>query len=199
VPAVGAADVQVAERHLVAGQELLGRLRLRRPLVPEHGDAGERRPAARPPLGEQLVQRRVQPLLGRVPRLEQVAVEVDVVDGPDGRVGVGVRREQHPLGAWRQVHRLLEEVDAGHPGHPVVGQQQGDLLPAQGQLLQRVERGAAVLGPHDAVVGAVAAAQVAGQRPPDRRVVVDGEQDRPGGRGALGRGGRHSWTAVSSA
>jgi hypothetical protein len=91
VPALGAADVQVAERHLVAGQELLGRLRLRRPLVPEHGDAGERRPAARPPLGEQLVQRRVEPLLRRVPRLEQVAVEVDVVDGPDGRVGVGVR------------------------------------------------------------------------------------------------------------
>ena len=147
---------------------------------------------------QQLVEHRVEPLLRRVPRLEQVVVEVDVVDGPDRGVGVGVRGEQHPLGVGDDVHRLLEEVDAGHAGHPVVGQQQRDLLAAQVQLAQRVERARAVLGAHHAVRLAVAAAQVAGQGAADRRVVVDGEQDRTGHRRA-GAGAVDSGQVTASA
>jgi hypothetical protein len=169
----------VAVRHLVARQELLGGLRLGRPLVPEHGDAGEGRPAAGTPLGQQLVEDGVQPLLRRVPRLEQVPVEVDVVDRPDRGVGVGVGGEQHPLRARRDVHGQLEELHAGHAGHPVVGEQQGGVLPAQGELAQRLEGVRPGLGPHDPVVGAVAPPQVAGDRPAHRGVVVDGQQDGP--------------------
>ena len=40
-------------------------------------------------------------LLGRVPRLEQVVVEADVVDRLDRHVGVGVRGEQDELGVGR--------------------------------------------------------------------------------------------------
>ena len=50
------------------------------------------------PVAQQVVEDRVQPLLGRVPRLEQVVVEPDVVDRLDRDVGVGVGREQHELG-----------------------------------------------------------------------------------------------------
>jgi hypothetical protein len=52
--------------------------------VPEQGDALEGGPAARQPVGQQLVEHRVEPLLRRVPGLEQVVVEVDVVDRADG-------------------------------------------------------------------------------------------------------------------
>jgi hypothetical protein len=141
----------VAVGHLVAGEELLGGLRLGRPLVPSTVMPGEGRPAARPPRRQQLVEHRVEPLLRRVPRLEQVAVEVDVVDRADRRVGVGVRRQQHPLGVRHDVHRQLEELDARHAGHAVVGEQQRDLLAAQHELLHGLERVGPGLGAHDAV------------------------------------------------
>ena len=46
---------------------------------------------------QQVVDDRVELLLRRVPRLEQVVVEVDDVDRVDRGVGVRVRGQQHPL------------------------------------------------------------------------------------------------------
>ena len=44
---------------------------------------------------------------------------------------------------------LLQELDAGHARHPVVGQQQrGDVAPHR-ELAQSVERIGPALGPHD--------------------------------------------------
>jgi hypothetical protein len=77
----------------------------------------------RPPGVEQRVDDGVELLLRRVPRLEQVVVDVDDVDRADRGVGVGVRGEQGSAGAREDVHRLLEELDAGHARHPVVGEQ----------------------------------------------------------------------------
>jgi hypothetical protein len=56
----------------------------------------DRPPLLLPPLLEQLVEHRVELLLRRVPRLEQVVVEVDHVDRVDRGAGVGVGGEQHP-------------------------------------------------------------------------------------------------------
>ena len=67
-------------------------------------------------------------------------VQVDDVDGVDGGVGVGVRGQQHPLGRRIEVHRRLEEVDTGHLGHPVVGDEHGDRLTSQLELLEGVQR-----------------------------------------------------------
>ena len=175
--------VEVAVGHLVAREELLGHLRLGRPLVAHQGHPGEGGTGAGVPRAEQLLQRRVEPLLGRVPGLEQVVVEVHVVDRADRGVGVGVRRQQHALGVGHQVHGLLEEVHPGHAGHPVVGEQQGDDLAAQRHLAQRLERRRTGLRAQHAVLLAEAAPQVASDRPADRRVVVDREQD-----GACGHG-----------
>ena len=53
---------------------------------------------ARLPGGEQILEHREELLLGRIPRLEQVVVERDLVDRRDRGVGVGVGGQQHALG-----------------------------------------------------------------------------------------------------
>ena len=105
-------------------------------------------------------------------------VEVDHVDRLDGRVGVGVGGQQRPPGVREQVHRLLEELDAAHLRHPVVGEQHRHRVAAQLELPQRLQRLAPGLGPHDPVVLPVAPAEVPGDRPRHPRVVVHREQDR---------------------
>jgi hypothetical protein len=112
-----------------------------------------------------------------IPRLEQVVVDVDLVDRLDRGVGVRVRGEQRPPRVGEQVHRLLQEIDAVHLGHPVVGQHHRDPAAAQLQLTQRVQGVGRRGGPDDAVVLAVPAAQVTGDGTGDGGVVVDG-QDR---------------------
>lgn len=71
-----------------------------------------------------------------VPGLEQVVVEADVVDRTDGGVGVGVGGEQQLLGGRRLRLGPLEQLDAGHRRHALVGDDQGDGLIAQRQLVQ---------------------------------------------------------------
>jgi hypothetical protein len=125
-----------------------------------------------------------------VPRLEQVVVDVDQVDGVDRRVGVGIRREQHPAGQREEVHRGLEELDAVHLGHAVVGQQQGNLVAAQLDLAQRLQRLVAGAGPDHPVPVPVPPPHVARDGPGHGQVVVDG-QDRGVGHTAIKARSRH--------
>ena len=104
-------------------------------------------------------------------------IDVDHVDRLDRGVGVGVGREQGPASHREQVHRLLQELDAVHPRHPVVGQQHGHAVTAQQQFVQRLEGFGAGVGPHDAIVRPVAATKVAGNGAGNRGVVVDREKD----------------------
>ncbi len=189
-------DRVVAVGHGVAGEEVAGREALRRPAVADDADLVDRALAHRPPRLDQRVDDRVELLLRRVPRLEQVVVDVDQVDRLDRRVGVGVGGEQGPAGVRGDVHGLLEELDAVHLRHAVVGEDRRHRLAAQRELAQRVERVAAGLGADDPVVLAVAATQVASHGTAHPRVVVDGQQDGLC-RARLDRGHAGScWTAV---
>ncbi len=170
VPAVG---------HLVAGQELPDLRGPRRPAVPDDLGAGHRTVVAGAPGLEQVVQDRVELLLGRVPGLEQVVVQVDDVDRVDRRLGVRVRRQQHPAGARVHVHGLLQELDAVHLRHAVVREDHGHQVPAQLELAQRLQRRLAGLRAHDPAGGAVASPQVAGDGAGDPRIVVHGHDDGP--------------------
>ena len=90
--------LQPPVRDVVAGEEGLDLVGALRPAVADDPDLGRTVGVTVRPVAEELVEHRVQPVLGRVPRLHQVVVERDVVDRPDGHVGVRVRREQHQLG-----------------------------------------------------------------------------------------------------
>ena len=120
---VVAFEIEPAVRHVVAGEERLDLVAALRPAVADDPHDGVRGRGA--PSRQSLSRSssdRVQPLLGRVPRLQQVVVEADVVDRLDRDVGVGVRGEQHELGVGRVHARLLEELDAGHLRHALVGE-----------------------------------------------------------------------------
>ena len=167
-------------RHLIAGQEVPHLAGSGRPAVPDQLGLRHLPVVGVRPFLELLVDDRVELLLRRIPRLEQVVVQIDDVDRVDRGVGVGVGGQQHPARGRVDVHRLFQELDPVHLRHPVVGEQHRDVIAAELHLLQRVERVGAGLGADDPVVLAVATAQVAGHRPGHAGVVVDGEDRRLG-------------------
>ena len=62
-----------------------------------------------------------------VPGLGDVAEDVALVDRVDDGVDIGVSREQEPGRLGADGPRLLEDLDAGHAGHPLVGEDHGDV------------------------------------------------------------------------
>ena len=125
-----ALDVVPAVGHMVARQKHLDVVAAVGPPVPDHSDVRREVPVGLLPVAEQIVDHGVQQFLGRVPRLEQVVVEPDVVDRLDGDVCVGVGRQQQHLRALRMGTRLLEHLDAGHLRHPLVRRDQRHRLVA---------------------------------------------------------------------
>ena len=101
-------------------------------------------------LGEQLV------LVGRladgplqlvgIPGLEDVAEDVAFVDGVDHRLDVGIAGEEHPDGVGVEAAGVAQELVARHAGHPLIGEDEVDVLAAED--LQRL---VAALGRQDAV------------------------------------------------
>ena len=130
---------------------------------------------ARLPGRQQVLDDREQLLLRRVPRLEQVVVERDLVDRGDRRLGVGVGGQQHALGVRDDLARLDEVLGARHARHPLVGDQQRDLVAARRTSAQQLERLGARGRAQDPVALAEAAPQVARDRGQHRRLVVDGD------------------------
>ena len=174
-------DVEPAVGHVVAGQEGLHLVAAVGPPVVDHPDVGRLVGVLGVPVAEEVVDDGVEVLLGRVPRLEEVVVEADVVDRLDRHTGVGVRRQQQPLGAVGQAAFLggREGLDAGHVRHPLVDCDERHGPVAQRELRQHLQSLLARRRPHDAVVAAVAATQVAADRRGHLLVVVDGEDRGP--------------------
>ena len=175
-----ALDVVPAVGDVVARQEGLDLVAAVRPAVPDDPHVRGVVRMLLPPVAEQVVEHGVEPLLRWVPRLQQVVVEADVVDRPDRDVGVGVGRQQQPLRLRRVGAGLLEQLDAGHARHALVGGDQGDRLAAERKRGEDVERLGARGRPDDPVVVGVPTAQVAGDRSRHGRVVVDRQDGRFG-------------------
>ena len=163
---------------MVAGQEVLDLVAAVAPPVPHDAHVGAVVGVGLVPVAEQVVDDGVEPLRGRVPRLEQVVVEPDRVDRLDRHVGVGVRREQQQLGAGSVLARALQELDPRHLRHALVGGDQRHPTVAQRELGEHLERLGTGAGADDAVVLAVARAQVARDRLRHLGVVVHGEDGR---------------------
>ena len=123
-------------------------------------------------------------------------IDVDHVDRGDRGLRVGVGRQQRAPSPRKQPQRLLQELDAAHLGHPVVGEQHRHLATADLHLTQGVEGLAARRRAEDSMRRAVAGAKVAGDGARHARVVVDGQDHRPRGRGIRGERVAHGWLKV---
>jgi hypothetical protein len=171
-------DVHPLVGDLVARQELARRVALGRPARSHHADPFERRARPVEPTREQVVEHRVEPLLGRVPGFHQIVVEARFVDGGDRRGGVGVGGEQHPHGVGVELARFAQEGDPGHPRHALVHQQQRHRPRTPLKLPQGLERLRARARGDDAVLLAIVPPEVALDRAQHVAIVVHRQQDR---------------------
>ncbi len=158
----------------VAGEEIADVVICRGPARADDADAFKGRLVALLPGFEQVVEHGIELLFGRVPGFVEVVVDLGGVDGADGGFGVGVGGEEDALGVGVDRERLLEEVDAGHSGHALVGEEERDDVLALLELAADVERGCAGGGADDAVVLTVVAAQILDHSFQHAGVVVDG-------------------------
>ncbi len=108
----------------------------------------------------------------RIPRLQEKVVDVCFIDGADGCVCVGIGGEQRPLRVGENPHPFLQECDAIHVGHALVGEQQRHAVVAHLQLPQQVQRLLGRIARDHAVIGAVLRTQVAFDRSQNIRVVI---------------------------
>jgi hypothetical protein len=176
-------DLEPRVRDVVAVQERLDLVAADRPAVADDAQAAGAVRVGVPPVREQPVDGREQSLPRRIPGLEQVVVKPDVVDRRDGDVRVRVGGQQQLLGAGRVGLGLAQQLDAGHRGHPLVGDDQGHRLVTQRQPGQRRQSLLAGQGRDDAILGPVLAVESAADRRLDVRVVVDGHDRWPAHRG----------------
>src|SRR5215211_2408420 len=139
------------------------------------------------PFGQELRDVPVELLVRRPLRLGYV-----VVDLPHGyrfkdrfsRRPVPPLEQQCPLGIRVKLASVAQELGPGHPGHPPVGEHDGDLLARFFETPEhphaRLRRALA----DDAVVSAVAIVEFVCDLAESIEVVVDGDQHRPGCRGS---------------
>ncbi len=171
-------DVERRERHLVADQECLEIVEVARPTGADDANTLVGHDVGTLPPLQEVVEGGVEPLLGRFPRLEDVVVDARLVDGGDGGVGVAVGGEQGAAGVRVDVAGGLEQLDTGHLGHPLVGEDQGDPIALQMELLEPFESLAATCEIDDFVVLAVLLSHVSRYGDAHRRFVVDHHQIR---------------------
>src|SRR5688500_2970722 len=104
-------------------------------------------------------------------------VEPDLVDRRDGGVGVGVCREQHAAGVGIELHRLEQELRAGHLRHALVDQEERDGHAAALQLFDGLERDCTRGCLYDPVIGPEMMPEVTLNGVEDFRVVIDRKQN----------------------
>ena len=97
-----ARDVEPAIGNEIARQEVLDRVRPRRPLMSDQPQSLRLGQIRGLPRVEEIVDHRKETFLGRIPGLRQIVIEMRVVDRPDRGLDIRVRGQQH---AARQAGR----------------------------------------------------------------------------------------------
>ena len=106
-------------------------------------------------------------------------IERDLIDAGDRDVGVRVGREEHFARLRMNARGLTEQLEARHPRHPLVHEEEGNGRVARREFPSGVESLGGRARLHHAVVGAEMLPQIALDRAEDGGIVVDDEDDRP--------------------
>ena len=110
----GGFHVEKVVRNLIARQEVAKAVTLSRPAVAYDANASVPGAKGGTPLVEHVVEDGVEFFFRRIPRLQEVVVHSRLVDGSDGRLGIGISREQRAFAFGVILHGLRQE---GHPVH----------------------------------------------------------------------------------
>jgi hypothetical protein len=168
--------------HGYAGQHVAQLMRARLPLPADDPDRGERRLPRFAPGGQEVAERRVQPPLGRLPRCEQVIVDLSERHRPHRRVRSAVVapfHQQDALGRRVQPMGGHQELDPAHPGHPLSGQQHRDRPRPCAQLAEGSQRRRRRALGHNLMISPEPAVKVSRKRLQLGAVLIHQEQDRP--------------------
>jgi len=173
--------VDPAEGRLMAAEEVFHAMRFGAPAVAHDADAAKGRSVFGVPVGEEIIEDGVAVLLGRVPGLHELVVEAHLVGGGGGGIG----GEQHAAGIGMDL--------AGQ------GKDEGDVVVALADLVQKFEGGLAGFGAEDALRGGVFVAQIAFDAARYGDIVIDSQDERLGPSGLLTRLQRRQrrwWRAI---
>ena len=92
------------------------------------------------PIRQQVVEDRIEVLIGWLTRLHQSHIDANFFKGADTPLRVVIRREKDALCGRKQVGRLFEEFSAGHLQHLLVHKKECNRLVVAFQLLQFLKR-----------------------------------------------------------
>ena len=168
-------NVHDASWYSIAGEEVAKVVRGSGEAMPDHSDSTRLQSGSGLPGRQQIFDYGNQLLLRRIPRLEQVVVEVHLVDRLDRRLGVGVGREQYPFGRRHDFTRAHQVVGPRQTRHPLVRHQHRHLLRTADQFAQRLERLVPGTGTNDPVARPEALAHVACHCGQYGRLIIDHE------------------------
>ncbi len=88
-------------------------------------------------------------------------MQLDFVDRLNGRVGIGVGRQQYAASVGIDLHGLGQELDAVHLWHAVIDQQQRHRIVALLQPPQQIERRRSGIRAQDTILLRIFAAKIA--------------------------------------
>src|ERR1700679_70021 len=112
------------------------------------------------PVIEEIGENRVELLFGWIPGLGEVVMNARGIDGLDGGLCIGISREENATGVGVNDAGPFQELDAGHAGHTLIADDEGDGLLFGFDLRESIERGLAAGRAHDAILVAVLPAGV---------------------------------------
>ena len=170
-------DVEPPIRNQTAGQEILDRVRSRRPLVSDESQPFGLGQVFGLPRVEKIVDHREQTFLRRIPRLRQIVIEVRFVDRLDRGLDIRIGREQHAPGQRVELARGGEQLVSQHAGHALIADHHRERVAAALQLADGVERLLSGAGAQHGVLLPIPAAEVAAHGRQHLRIVVDDEDD----------------------
>ena len=159
-------------RHKVTAKKIADLTGMRRPLIADDAHTVKHWMIRSLPIVEHVIDCPIKTFLGWIPRFHQVVIDVDVIDGANGCVGVRVSSEQCPFGIWIKFNRLFQKLDARHARHSLIDEKERDRFVAELQLFHGFEGSNPGIRGDDLVTIAVLPPQVTFHGSQHVRIVV---------------------------
>ena len=128
------------------------------------------------PVVEEIVDRWIEILFRRGPRLREIVVDVRLIDGAYRRIHIRIRGQQHTARERIHVERLREQFITQHSRHPLIADDHRQCFAARLQFPNGRERLLSGFRAEDGVVLPISRTKIPAHRCAHLRIVVDEQQ-----------------------